>query len=224
MDLHRVYTFIVEPTRREPHSPTPAGGSVSITKDLRDSLSRALQSASFSTQPRVDLVVDQHSRTNEVRDALIGLAFRDARAAQSAAASLAARLSSSMDRRSDPALLILTSLTNAASRRVIVWLFPRDRAFQFHTGRRGATLSILTDIFSQTSSLRKAASFEGRDLRNEFLSGNALDFQAGHTALEIANFWISKFLQCTFAIQGTAATRLLATALRDILDRLPELL
>ena len=39
--------------------------------------------------------------------------------------------------------------------------------------------------------LRKAAIFEGRNLRNEFLQGRVLDFQADKISQDVADFWIS---------------------------------
>lgn len=218
MDLFRVHAFAVDPSRTLDHESVPNGGEIGITQTLVQAFARNYAAAKFDQRAIVDFNVDPDTRTNDFRDAILRYAFEDDQVANEAASTIAIMLSEAMDLRSKPNLFVITSLREDDRRRVVLWIFPRDTAFQFTSGNGGPALQVLTDIFSQTSRLRKAAIFEGRNLRTNFLSGRVLDFQTSYKALDIADFWIVRFLQCTFGLVGEAGSRLLADALREATD------
>jgi hypothetical protein len=218
MDLFRVHAFSVDPVRTLDGGNTPEGGRIDITSSLRSALQRNFMAAKFNKRARVDFDVDPETRTNNIRDQIMNYAFGNSRSADASATQLSILLSEAMDLRSKPNLFIITSLRSDDLRRVVLWIFPRDTAFRLITGEENPTLQELTDIFSQTSRLRKAASFEGRNIRTNFLHGRILDFQSGYEALDIADFWIERFLQCRFSISGEAGSRLLADAFKEAAD------
>jgi hypothetical protein len=202
MDLFRLHAYAVAPQKDAEEVSDPEGGAVSINAELRQSITANLQSARFDSRTVVDFDVDLTTRTNEVRDQIIEFAFGEPAAARAAGIGLARRLSTAMDKRSTVAL----------------WTFPRDEAFRLQPGAGGPTIQVLTDVFSQTSHLRKAARFKGRGLRNHFLNGRVLDFQANQASKSVADFWIGRFLQCRFGITNDAGTRLLARTVRKAFD------
>jgi hypothetical protein len=214
VDLYRVHAFTVEPSRTLESAPPPAGGRIAITSELQGALERNLKSACFDSRTAVDFDVDPATRTNVVRDEVMSYAFGSDDAADTVADSLANRLSQAMDLRSPHCLFVLTAVRRGEARSVILWTFPRDDAFQFEARGGAPLLRVLTDVFSQSSKLRKAARFQGEELRNHFLSGRALDFQSSSTSLEIANFWIVDFLDCRFGLTQDGGTNLLARTLR----------
>jgi hypothetical protein len=218
MNLIRLHAFTVEPSRTSEIPTNPIGGSVLITDELREVLTRNITTARFDRRTIVDFQADPARRSNETRDAVISYGFDDSQSADRSALLLANRLSVAMDLRSHPALFVVAAFGENSSRSIILWTFPRDAAFQFRTAQVGASIDILTDIFSQTSKLRKAARFEGRRLRNEFLSGRALDFQVNQKSKLVADFWISRFLQCILSLHADAGTRLVARAFRNAID------
>src|SRR5436190_1028558 len=67
-------------------------------------------------------------------------------------------------------------------------------------------VQVLADVFSQTSRLRKAAVFKGRQRDTSFLSGRALDIQTGRASVDVADYWVGKFLQCQLAITPLIGT------------------
>jgi len=218
MELFRVHAFAVDPCRTLDEDTEPQGGAVGTTPTLVQAFARNYVAAKFDERACVDFDTDPGTRTNDVRDAVMRYAFREEHIASQAASTLASMLSEAMDLRSKPNLFVLTALRQHDKRRVVAWMFPRDTALQFITVNGAPALQVLTDIFSQTSRLRKAAKFEGRDSPSNFLSGRMLDFQASYDALDIADFWRARFLQCKFGIVGEAGTRLLADALREATD------
>lgn len=219
MELFRLHAYAVAPLKGAEEIPDPEGGAVTVNNDLRSVISRNLSSAHFSNRTAVDFDVDTSTRTNPVRDAVLAFAFGETAQAKAAAVQLARRLSGAMDRRSTSCLFVPAAFYDADDNRVVtLWTFPRDEALRFRQRRTGPSIQVLTDIFSQTSRLRKAAFFRGRNLRNHFLSGRVLDFQADRGTKEVADFWIFRFLQCRLSIAGEAGTRLLAKVTREAYD------
>jgi hypothetical protein len=190
-----------------------------ITAELRSIIYDNIASAAFDKRTQIDFDVDPSTRTNEVRDYVMSFAFGDGADGRVAALCIARRLAGAMDNRSTPCLLIIAGLERADERVVTFWTFPRDEAFRLRQRRSGPTIQILSDVFSKTSRLRKGAEFRGRQLRNHFLSGKALDFQADHANKELADFWIARFLQCRHGIGSETGTRLLARIVRRAYER-----
>lgn len=215
MDLFRVHAFAVDPSRTVDHDAATQGGAIDVSNALVQAFARNYAAAKFDQRALVDFNVDPQTRTNTVRDAIVRYAFEDDQVADDAASTLALMLSEAMDLRSKPNLFVPTALREDDQRRVVLWMFPRDTAFQFSSGNGGPALEVLTDIFSQTSRLRKACKFEGRNIRTNFITGRVLDFQTGYEALDVADFWMVRFLECTFGLAGEAGSRLLADALRE---------
>lgn len=218
MVLFRVHAYAVEPQRTAGDTRPPEGGAVAVNADIRAALEQAARASRLETRTLIDFNVDQDTRTCETRDLIMRFSFRGPAEARAAAVNLATRLSEAMDLRSTPCLFIAAAEREGTNRRTTLWTFPRDEAFQFRGGRTTASIRLLTDIFSRTSRLRKAALFEGRQRRADFLSGRVLDFQAATSSRVAADFWISRFLGALFSIQGDAGTRLLASCLRRAYD------
>lgn len=220
MDLFRLHAYSVDPQRTTKSNADPIGGAVVPTAQLKQVIEENALRAAFPERTAVHFNVDPVSRTNETRDRIIDYAFGEPPTAKAAAVWLATRLSQAMDLRSPHALFILAADRDDAGelRRVTLWTFPRDDAFQFRPGRDGPSIQVLSDVFSQTSRLRKAAFFEGRRLRNQFLTGRALDFQADNFVRAVADFWIARFLDCSLAIADSSGTRLLARTLQKALE------
>ncbi len=218
MELFKVHAFAVDPSRTSDEDALAQGGAINITPAIVHALARNYSAAKFNQRAVVDFEMDIQARSNEIRDEILAYGFEEDQLADKAASVLASKLSEAMDLRSKPNLFVLTALREDDKRRVVLWMFPRDTALQFTSGNGGPTLEVLTDIFSQTSRLRKAAKFEGRNIRTNFLTGRILDFQTSYEALDIADFWRVRFLQCTFGLAGEAGTKLLADALREATD------
>lgn len=219
MELFRLHAWSVVPHRTTEEEPSPEGGAVNITADLRGAIDENIRAAKFDQKIVVDFKTDPATRNSETRTFVLDFAFGQASTAKAAGQQLAVRLAKAMDRRSLPCLFIPAAMRDGARRRVTLWTFPREEAFQFRSGARGPSIHVLTDIFSRSSHLRKAAHFEGRSARTDFLSGRVLDLQASHTSRDVADFWISRFLACELGIRDETGTRLLAKTVRAAYER-----
>jgi hypothetical protein len=225
MELFRVHAHSVSPQRGVEHPIPPEGGGIAITAEFQRIIAENLKSAKLESRTVVDFQMDPVARANSTRDLIMWYAFGESSDADAAALSLACRLSATMDLRSTPCLFVAAAFRDGDRLAVTLWTFPRDEAFRLRHGSGGPSIEVLTDVFSQTSRLRKAAQFQGRQLRSDFLSGRVLDFQSNHASRDVADFWISRFLECRLGIAGDAGTRLLARTVRkayEVCDNLED--
>src|SRR5688500_7447044 len=82
------------------------GGRVAITTDMQAALSDAQEAAKLDSALPVSFVLNTTTRTSDMRDRLLDLAFGTARKGDAAAADIASALASAMDNRSKPCLLV----------------------------------------------------------------------------------------------------------------------
>lgn len=214
MEFFRLHAYSVVPQRTLDETVPSTGGAIKPNAELRAVMEESEKSAKFDKQPLVEFIVDSLTRTNEIRDAIMAFAFGETAQAKAAALLLVRRLATSMDERSAPCLFIPTAYQYEEQARVVLWVFPRDGAFQLRVNRDNPSIGILKNVFSQTSRLRKAAAFEGKKLRTDYLSGRVLDHQAGSPTRDVADFWVSRFLQCASSLRNEAGTRVLAKVVR----------
>ena len=93
MDLFRVHAFAVVPSRtaEEEKRVKPKGGEVEITESLKQAINANIKAAKFDNKARVDFQVDQKTRTNAVRDAVVSYGFGRRPRAHKAAMELAGK-------------------------------------------------------------------------------------------------------------------------------------
>ncbi len=192
----------------------PFGGSITVTAQIKTAFEDAASQSTTQRPIAVDLQVDATTRTSDMRDMIIDFTFGNKLKAEKAGSALAVQLSHAMDLRSSPCLYVVAASKDDRSRALTMLTFPREEAFQFRGAAGHPSIQLLTDIFSRTSRLRKAALFEGRDLRTDFIAGKVFDFQASSAARDVADFWIVRFLGAVLSIHGPTGTRQLARCLR----------
>lgn len=219
MSLIRLYAYAVSPQKRikKEERASPVGGAIARPgKQLQAAIDEAIASARADGVDAVHFIVDPNTRTCPVRDAVMSFAHGNGPQAKSSADELARRLSASMDKRSDPALLIAAAIDGGnGSRDTFLWIFPRDEAFRFRPGTKGVpSIDFLNEVFSKNSKLRKAAIFLGANNRSGFLTGKVYDAQARWRSRGAADFWVTTFLECQQAIKAQSGTRMLADALK----------
>jgi hypothetical protein len=67
--------------------------------------------------------------------------------------------------------------------------------------------------------LRKAALFEGKNRKTDFIGGKVFDFQTSSQSREVADFWIVRFLHGVLAVHGPTGTRHLARCLHEAYEK-----
>lgn len=215
--LRRVYAYAVEPQKGFENPSPPRGGALT---DLQ-TLGTVVQDATQQVRParwinvRLNVLRDGTARTSAIRDAALNLAFGRADDANVAAADLATRLSTSMDRRSrGGCLLVLAVTASNDAKQVTLWTFPRDAALQFSTSQSGPNVTVLQDAFSRESHLRKAAVMSGpANDRTTFLTARVADLQSGGGG-QAADYWLHDFLDAELSLSSHVGSAALGRALK----------
>ena len=209
--LRRLYAF-----RIDPKVACSGDGEMTVDIKLRRSLETAYTAAKLDSAMPIQLVVDTTSRTSATRDSLLSLAFDKKSSASTTATALATRLAMAMDQRSKSCLLVVTvrGEASASDRQIVLWTFPQDEVFRFGS----SNLDVLSDVFSRTSFLRKAAVFVGKQTRTGFLKGRVLDFQMKESNKVAADYWMGLFLEAQPEMSSAEGSRILGGVLRSAYD------
>lgn len=160
---------------------------------------------------------------NEVRRLVrtIALAAHEEKAA--ASKNLAVFLAQATTRRSKkPGLLVALAGRKENNHRVVLWKFPADESIQAHVSDGGIVIRLIQDAFSGNSTYLKVAMFEGTAAATSFWRGRIEDRQTKSRIREMADFWVINFLRSRPAMTDTRGTRLLAKALRSVVNRMED--
>lgn len=223
MTIFRIHAYEITPQRTKQTKSAPVGGSLPSAADFVNSLNALYSSSGLDRQSVVNFRVSgaRANRQHDVRDLIMGFTFGSSQKAKSCAVQIATRLSDWMDDRSPASLLMLTGSEHGTKRRMTMWALPQEEAFQFRASRGNARIKLLKDIFSRSSRLRKAATFEGLEAKTDFWNGKVIDLQSSKIGTT-ANYWTEGFLDCRWALAGKAGTQLLATHLRSAYESADE--
>lgn len=219
MNIVRTFAFQVTPLRTVSVSASPQGGLFDASEELRTLLDDLVRSSKLENKSLVDLLSDDDESApyrSVIRDRISGVCFGDENDAATCASDIASKLSLSMDNRSaKQSLFVLVTYGDGKTRRAVMWLFPKEDVFRFEAGKRQPDVKLLTDVFSKSSSWRKAAVFTGCNNSNGFRSGRVIDVQAGKSEETAADFWIHLFLNARYAMDSKNATHQLVGFLKD---------
>lgn len=220
MKLFRVHAFAVKPRRTSDIRDQMVGGPIKISNEISSLIDENIEESDFLNQSEIAFNFSGPERSNSTRDLVISYGYDDEEKSNLAAQLLAQKLSLAMDKRSKPTLFLLASKSDGDIRKITLWTFPSDTAFKLEMINNIPTLYILSEVFSQSSLLRKAVLYQGNKLiRSDFTTGFVLDNQAtGY----VSNYWMRIFLESDFFLKEIMGTRVLATALKDTFNTLSD--
>jgi hypothetical protein len=156
---------------------------------------------------------------NQLRDHLLQISYGSDQQAAKGAMEVAAKLSLSMDQRSSKhSLLVIDAHALTKHRRAVLWLFPKDDVFRLQTTLKGNELMVLDDVFSKSSTWRKAAMFSGPETSQGFRTGRVIDVQSRKPDERAADFWLRLFLNADYAMDAKNSTYELVGHLRDAFE------
>jgi hypothetical protein len=220
--MHRIYAFQVSPQRTVSHIPIATGGAIDASPELIQLFGELIPASKIESQSIVHLRSDDGESEpfrNQIRDHFLEICYGSEKQANRGAAEIAAKLSLSMDQRSsNHSLLVIDAHELNKHRRIALWLFPKDDVFRLQTSSQGNQLSILDDVFSKSSTWRKAAIFSGPNTSQGFRTGRVIDVQSRRSDQKAADFWLGLFLGGVYAMDSKNSTYQLVSHLKDAFD------
>jgi hypothetical protein len=215
--LQRGYAAVVYPAKRDEAAQPPSAYVLKTDVEFRRALSAAINMA--ERRPMSAVVFNMtDDRRHPVREAILKLAFGQTRTPLPAMAELATRLAQSTDRRTQPSLFIAIVDERGDARRVSMYVFPEESTYALrHSGEETAEAFLEhVNSFVVESRLRKVARFEGKKIKSHFLGGSVVDLQIGSSPRAVADYWVTDFLEASFAINDAKGTSLVAEGLKAV--------
>jgi len=161
----------------------------------------------------------EYEQQNPIRDLVRKIAFGTSEQKASSAKELALQLALVSDRRTPTGLfVVLTGISNARAR-VVLFKFPADESLQAIFSKEGLSIRVVKGAFSRKTKYFKAAIFEDTDADTTFWKGKVEDKQANSRIYEVSDLWAIKFLQAKPELTSVRGTRLLAKALRGLIEK-----
>lgn len=213
--LQRGYASIIYPSKGASEPEPPRTYALKTDASFRQALSEAISIAGRRPMSSIVLNMDDN-RAHPVRDAMIKLAFGQTRTPLPAMVELASRLAMSTDKRTRPALFVVTIDEDDEARRVSMYVFPEESTYALRSSAQEPTEAILEHLnsFVLESRLRKVARFAGKNIKSHFINGEIVDLQIGSGPRSVADYWVTDFLDAEFAINDYKGTSLAAAALK----------
>lgn len=223
MKINRIYAFQVVPQRSatEQEVVVPDGGVLKVTASVQKIIGEAFKKITPANITSVDFTFATADRSHPIRDEILSLGFGSSTAPKSAASRLALRLSSKMDHRSKPGLLLITVEHREQKREVTLLMLPRETVVSFGSEKSEKDeylLELLPNAFSTGSGFRKLARLEGHNNQSQFLSVEVLDLQLGSAHRSAADFWIREFLQARPRIDSKTGSKELVNGIHRACD------
>jgi hypothetical protein len=178
MQLTRLFAFEVFPQKGSVAPTPPDGGKIKVSAQLRHMLEQLLRDNRLSSQTPITFRVDDlksGKRYNATRAEMMAFVFGAGTNVARSANSLAQRLSTVMDDRSNPFLFLLSGFRDGTKGRIVLWAFPKDEGLKFSKTAKGASVEVVSDIFNISSNLKKAAMFTGENTIASFWEGKMVD-------------------------------------------------
>lgn len=221
MPVTSLHAFLIHPGKNNLDAPGISGNALGLEGKLFK-----LLDGIFSAEPDArDFAVTFNpapdgTQQNECRDLLI--AYYSDPSVQTGL-KIAERLQNVTDNRSGMGLLFLIGGTRGLKHRLVVSRFPADQAILAEVDENGLDVEFLEQVFIRRMSAYKALLVEHQNPSAGFWNGVATDRQAGGSAENISNYWITDFLNADFSETPAAGTRRLAEALKKAVKANPSL-
>ena len=168
----------------------------------------------------VGFISKNDPQENDIRALIRSVALENNDKKEFASRSLAFRLAQATTRRSKkPGLFVVLVGQNEVNHRVALWKFPADESIQAQITDQGISIRLIQDAFSGNSTYLKGAMFEGTAASTSFWRGRIEDRQTKSRIREMADFWVTDFLQSRPAMTDTSGTRLLSKGLRSVINQ-----
>lgn len=132
------------------------------------------------------------------------------------------RLRGITTKRSGLGLLFLILGREGANYRFVASRFPADQGILAEEAQSSLTVQFIERIFMKNAAAYKSAVYEGTPSKGDFWKGSAIDKQIDSEII-ISNYWIRDFLLSDFATTGERGTRRLANALREAVNKTPDI-
>lgn len=221
MAITSLHAFLIHPGKHSADAPLPSGKELAQAGELYDLLESIFSAAPDKRDFDITFTPAAGGvQQNACRDLLVG--YQQSPTLQTGLL-IAQRLQGATDNRSGMGLLFLICGTHGLLHRLVVSRFPAHEGILAQVEGGGLDVAFLKEVFIKNMSAYKALQIEHQNPLAGFWNAMATDRQAGGSAENISNYWITDFLAARFTDTSEWGTRRLAEALRKAAKVSPNL-
>ncbi len=222
MPIEHIHAYLIHPGRNEKEPEEVRGKKLPRSGKLFSLLDDIYGSEPDSRDFDITFnPLPDGTQKNECRDLLIH--HHDQPSLQTGKA-VAERLQAVTDKRSGIGLTFLIVGQHGLRRRLVLSRFPTDQAILAELDVNGLAVEFLEQVFIKRMSAYKALLLDDpKPSPSGFWNGKATDRQAGGSAENISDYWMSSFLNADFAETPAQGTRRLVAALKHAIKKNPNL-
>jgi|GEM_PF-3205080 hypothetical protein len=194
------------------------GSSIRLEDSVLEYFLPLFQRSNDNSSVEVNFTSPDGEQSNPIRTLVRDAAFGSNERKEEVAKELALQLALATDERSDEGLFVIVVGQSPEESRVALYKFPADQSLQAVFQNEGLSINVVQGAFSRKTEYFKSAIFQGTRANTSFWIGVVEDKQANQRVYEVSDLWVLRFLQAIPSLNRERGTRVLAKALRTILN------
>lgn len=219
MKIETLQSFLLSPGKHLEDQPQISGTLIErhegrLFEMLREVYEKSDQECS------IEIAFDSTEQQNDCRELIVSYLKEQS---LEKGRQIAERLQKVTTRKSGLGLLFLFTGKVGNQVKLVISRFPADNAILAEINQEILNVEFLEKVFMKNAMAYKAVLYRGASFDSDFWDGKAIDKQINSNVITISNYWIKEFLLSDFKTTGPAGTRRLAIALRDALNKTPNL-
>lgn len=216
MKIDKILSFLTYPGKHKEEPPEISGAIIPKKGKLFNMISSIFEKSDSDCKIPIIFLPENGEQKNDVRDEILKLmaskSIEDGRA-------LANRLQNATTEKSGMGLLFFTIGSEDKECKIVISRFPADEGVVAERNSAKLIVEFVEEVFLKSAYSYKSAMYKSPLDHPDLWTGYAIDKQINHGAKEVANYWISDFLNSDFQTTPRAGTKRLALALKDAISK-----
>ena len=222
MTIEKIHAYLVFPEKGSEDPPLDSKGT---ELSLKDKLFGVLEEVYETSERECEIAIafnasSSGKQENPCRNLIVDY-LKDTTIANGA--KIAQRLSGVTTNRSGTGLLFLITGKHQQKRKLLVSRFPADNGIIAEPVNDKLNVEFIERVFMRNTGSYKAAVFFDESLEHGFWKGQAIDRQINSQEIQLSQYWISSFLDAGYRTTSATATRRLAIAMREAVQKASDI-
>jgi hypothetical protein len=212
MKITSIRSYFVHPSKNEQIQKEITSTNVPRSSQVFDMIETIFKKS--ETECLINIVFKpdkEEKQNNEFKDMLVDYATHDTMACGK---KIASALQNVTTKRSSLGLLFIVHAKDGAKSKIMLSRFAAENGITASEDNNKLNVEYVENAFMRNALPYKSAIFSGTSCLKHIHGGKAVDKQMNGSADNIANYWISNFLQCSLQTTSASGTNRLAKRIK----------
>ena len=220
MEIKSVRSYFVHPSKNEDEQKKITSTKVPKNNQVFDMLESIFKKSEQECLINIIFKPDEHGKQkNAFKDLLVDYATHDTAAH---GLKIAEALQSVTTKRSGLGLLFVVLASDGAKSKIMLSRFAADQGISAYEAEDKLSVEFVQNVFMKNATAYKSAIFSGTSHLKHISGGKAVDKQMNGLPDNIANYWISNFLQCSLQTTSATGSNRLATRIKEAISAVSD--